>query len=148
MSVEFLPTFMRFVYEIVNADRALAVDMELNMVGAVACGEDDIEDYMTKSLRQALDSGEPVATDNYSLTMSPADIPGTNQILPALRYLVVIPLAGVGAVYVDLLIRKGIIHKDVVERLEAVAHSVVEKQAFAFTESDLSTEYKQLLAGT
>lgn len=127
MSTALLTTLMHFTLEKTETERGLAVDTQLNTVAVQGLSEEDIKaqgfigmDVLTEQMK----SGEPIVTNN--LITDPAQAPVTNTSYVDLRMILVLPVAGKGGIYVDLLVSQGIIHNDEVERLNKVIHRVLE----------------------
>jgi hypothetical protein len=146
MSQSVLPNFMRAAYNITAAERAIAVDNEFMIVDIenIELAEAQSENFPGNiCIRDAINSGETVITDSISLRIDPKNAPKTNQVFPTLRAIVVIPVPGRGAVYLDQRIRSGIIiPKDMVAKLTQLAHQIGEDEITIDTMVDL---YKQMV---
>ncbi len=145
MSASFLSNFMRFTLETTGAERGLACDTELEIVDQVNIEQADImSERFTgiETMRRALQSGESVITNNA--VMDPSLAPVTNTNFSNLRVIVVIPLVGYGAVYVDQSIRQGIIAKEVVDKLTILGNHILENGQTDVDELELSNLYQQM----
>jgi hypothetical protein len=149
MSQSVLPNFMRAAYNITAAERAIAVDNEFMIVDIenIELAEAQSENFPGNiCIRDAINSGETVITDSISLRIDPKNAPKTNQVFPTLRAIVVIPVPGRGAVYLDQRIRSGIIiPKDMVAKLTQLAHQIGENPEDEITIDTMVDLYKQMV---
>jgi hypothetical protein len=60
------------------------------------------------------------------MTIDPAKAPVTNQSFPKLRFVLVLPVRGVGAICLDQSLRAGVTTKDKVDRLIHLVNRIVE----------------------
>lgn len=144
MSDLFLLSFMRVAHLVTKAERAFAVDTSLTVAGTVGITPEQIEAAYLKCIQDALNRGEPIITDNYTLTVEPAKAPVTNQSFPQLRAVFFIPLAGHGAICLDQRIQRGIIAKDKVDRLMELGRRAVAAEHTASSEDELLALYNQM----
>lgn len=122
MSARFLGEFMQFALSKTQAERALAYDRDLNIVGNVRFSSAEVLDQNFKGpeyAQKAIQKGEIVITNNAII--NPEQAPSTNTNFSNLRIIVVIPAANLGAIYLDRPIRRGVIPRDVVAKLEKTA---------------------------
>lgn len=118
MSADFLSNFMRAALHISGAERGVACNAEPAIVDLHNIEQADVLSDQFNGLeivRQALAAGEPIITNNAVNNLRQAPVTNTNY--SNLRVIVVIPLAPLGAVYLDQPIRKGIFPKELVARL-------------------------------
>ncbi|NWG16321.1 MAG: hypothetical protein HXY41_06765 [Chloroflexi bacterium] len=144
MNATFLSNFMRLALQKTGADRAMATDGNLSIVATINLEQADLLSSQfagIEAIRQALDEGEPIITNNA--VMDPTRAPVTNTNFSNLRVVVVIPVEEYGAVYLDQHIRKGVIPKEVVNRLWMVAGWVVNKQQMDIGPDELEAVYEQ-----
>jgi hypothetical protein len=144
MSSTLLSNFMRLALEKTGAERALVTDNNLAIVDTVNLEQADImaETFLgIEIIRQALDAGEAIITNNAVSSVSNA--PLTNTSFSNLRVVVVIPIAELGAVYLDQPIRGGIIPKETVDRLMAVGMFIADDESER-TEAELSQLYQEV----
>ncbi len=135
---------MRLALQKTGADRAMATDGNLSIVATINLEQADLLSSQfagIEAIRQALDEGEPIITNNA--VMDPTRAPVTNTNFSNLRVVVVIPVEEYGAVYLDQHIRKGVIPKEVVNRLWMVAGWVVNKQQMDIGPDELEAVYEQ-----
>jgi hypothetical protein len=135
---------MRLALEKTGAERALVTDNELAIVDMVNLEQADImSETFTgiEIMRQALETGEAIITNNAVSSVSNA--PLTNTSFSNLRVVVVIPIAEVGAVYLDQPIRSGIIPKETIDRLVAVGLFIADDENER-SETELSQLYQQV----
>jgi hypothetical protein len=145
MSNTLLSNFMRLALQKTRAERALAADNELAIIDMVNLEQADImnETFLgIETIRQALDSGEPIITNNAVTSVTNAPLTNTN--FSNLRVVVVIPVADYGAIYLDQPIRSGIIPKDTIDRLMAVGQHIAEDGRVDLNETELSELYQQI----
>lgn len=146
MTAQFLSTFMRLAQQKTGADRALACDAAFNVVDSVRVQAADLSmgDFDGfDALRQALDTGEALITNN--LIRDPAQAPITNTSFGNLRIVVIIPILNVGAIYLDQPVRNGVIAQKTVERLMLLAEKTARKEEWEVSESVLSERYEQMV---
>ncbi len=125
---EFLLNYMRVAFDVTKAERAFAVDTELTVLGTIKISQEEIEPPYFKSIRQALNDDQAVITDNYTMTIDPAKAPITNQSFPKLRFVVILPVKGIGAVCLDQSLRAGVTTKDKVDRLTQFMEQIIEAE--------------------
>lgn len=145
MSASFLSNFMRFSLQTTGAERGLACELDLSIVDQMNIEQVDIlsESFTGfESMRRALQNGVPIITNNA--VMDPALAPVTNTNFSNLRVVVVIPIVNCGAVYLDQSIRRGIIAKDVVEKLAVLGNQALENGYLEITEGELGEMYQQM----
>jgi hypothetical protein len=145
MSTTFLSNFMRLARDITGAERAMATDGDLSILATVNLEQADVMSPQFNGIeiiRQALDDGEPIITNNA--VIDPRRAPVTNTNFSNLRVVVVIPVEEYGAVYLDQHIRRGVIPKDVVDRLWLLAERVADSGKMERTEDELHTLYQQM----
>ncbi|MBZ0280891.1 MAG: hypothetical protein K8L97_09125 [Anaerolineae bacterium] len=142
MSASFLSNFMRVALEITGAERAVACNSEAAIVDLHNIEQVDVLAEAFTGLdivRQVLRTGEPVITNNAVSNLHNAPVTNTN--FSNLRVIVVIPIPGVGAVYLDQPIRKGVIAKEVVDRLKGLGQESIQAN---HTEAELLALYRQM----
>jgi hypothetical protein len=144
MSETFLLNLMRVAQEVTKAERAFAVDTGLTVLGTINVAPEHIEAAYLKGIKKALGDGEPVITDNYTMSIDPTRAPKTNQSYPELRAVVIIPIVDLGAICLDQKLRGGIITKEKVDRLMRLAVDVIRHQQTEMSEAELNKRYKEL----
>jgi hypothetical protein len=145
MSASFLSNFMRFALQKTGAERGLACDLELSIVAQVNIEQADImSEKFTgiETMRRALENGESIITNNA--VMDPSLAPVTNTNFSNLRVVVVIPLLNFGAIYLDQSIRRGIIAKEVVQKLTTLGNYALENGHTEISETELGELYQQM----
>ena len=121
MSETFLSNFMTAARLISGAERGMAVDTTLHVVNMVNVSKSDTAptssfcDFAMENLQEAMATGEPIFTNTEITDISQA--PTTNVNLGNIRFVVAMPVADYGAVYLDQRIRTGIIHRFTIEKL-------------------------------
>lgn len=147
MPASFLTTFMEFARDITGAERSLAMDADLNIVGRI-----DISPELLKQqsfimmarqiIKQSLRLKSGVLTNN--LFQDPSDAPTTNTNFSNLRVVVAIPIIDHGGIYLDQHIRQGVIAREDIDRLTAFAGYLVESNRTDITAEELSQLYDAL----
>lgn len=143
MSSTILEQFLFAARSITGAERGLVVDNDMhilqtaNLDPAVAAAEDFIA-YTTQILRDAIQRGEPIVTNN--VITDPSKAPTTNTNFANLRVVVAIPVVGQGAVYLEKHIQKGVIDRDTVSKLMRLASEAIKDQQ-DHSESSLVEKY-------
>jgi hypothetical protein len=145
MSAAFLVNLMRIALHTTGAERALAVDSQMGVVDTINLDQTDINSEKFtgfESIREALAKGAPIITNNAVMDASRA--PVTNTSFSNLRVVVVIPVEGLGAIYLDQPIRRGMIAKEIVNRLMVLGQQAVHDGQIAASESDLQALYGRI----
>ena len=144
MSETFLSNLMRIACDSTKAERAFAVNNEFTVVGTINITPEQVEPPYIKSIRQAMSDGRPVITDNYTMTIDPSKAPVTNQSFPKLRFVVIIPVPGMGAICMDQSLRAGVTSKDKVDRLDRFMHQILDRQQTDLDEDELLDLYNAM----
>ena len=148
MSKIFLENFLSAAKSITNADRGLAVDIQLQPVAMINLSQDDVDDpafsdCAMQTLRRAIDSGEVVITNNL-ITDNPSLAPETNTKLSGLRFVLGIPIRDTGAIYLDQRVRFGVIPQTTVDNLLRLVTHIQDNQLEDNTPDALCVIYEQL----
>jgi hypothetical protein len=101
MSETFLLNLLRVANDVTKAERAFAVNQDLTVIGTLNITPEQIEASYLKRVQQSMTDGSPVITDNYSMSIDPSKAPVTNKSFPKLRFVLVLPVAGIGAICLD-----------------------------------------------
>ena len=144
MSNTLLLNFMRVAHDVTKAERAFAVDQNLTVIGTLNIAPEEIEAPYLTYVRQVMSSDKPIITDNYTMTIDPSKAPVTNQSFPKLRFVVMLPVPGYGAVCLDQTLRGGVTSKDKVDRLGKTVHHVLNQQDTDVNEDYLMSIYNSL----
>ena len=145
MSETFLSNFMHVALDITGAERALVVNPELTIVDMVNLEQSDVlaDNFIGMDvIQRALQSGESIVTNNAVSDGSHA--PNTNTNFSNLRLVVVIPAGGHGAVYLDQLMRKGVIPKDRVNRLMELGEQIAKNGELELSADEMGERYQQM----
>jgi hypothetical protein len=145
MSETFLSNFMHVALDITGAERALAVDPDLTIVDMINLEQADVLDdnfIGIDVIQRALQSGEAIVTNNAVSDVTHA--PNTNTNFSNLRLVVVIPVGGYGAIYLDQLMRKGVIPKDRVNRLMELGEQIAESGELELSADEIGERYQQM----
>ncbi len=124
MSINFLIQFVEVARRVSGAERAFAVTPDLQVcaysqMDEAALSQTKFREFALEAVRSAYQQNQPLFTNNLIQDMAQA--PTTNTNLAEMRFVVALPIAGVGAIYLDQPIRQGVIARDKVERLHAFA---------------------------
>ena len=137
-----LASFMQIAIQQTGADRAMVCDTQLSIVGSVNLEQADIlSERLTDVVQKAITSGQPVITNNA--VRDAADAPHTKTNFDNLRGVVVIPVVGIGALYLDRPLKQGIIAKNTVNRLMKVAEQAAKSDQAETTADKLGELYQQ-----
>lgn len=147
MSDHLLSKLMRVAKQITRAERAMAVDVELNVLDTLnieptVLNSAHFHEVATASLRRAIDRNESIITNN--IITDPAQAPVTNTNFTDLRVVVVLPVLEHGAVYLDQHIRYGIIPRQTIDKLMRLVKEVLESESADQNEEDLTAMYQQM----
>lgn len=145
MSATFLSNFMRLAQHETGAERAMAADGDLSILATLNLEQADLMSPQFNGIeviRQALDDGEPIITNNA--VIDPRRAPVTNTNFSNLRVVVVIPVEEYGAIYLDQHIRRGVIPKELVNRLWLLAGHVVDSGEMERSLDELQALYQQI----
>ncbi len=145
MNTSLLANLMQLAVQQTGADRAMVCDTQLAIVGSINLNQSDIlSEHLTDVVQKAITSGQPVISNNA--VRDAANAPHTKTSFDNLRGVVVIPVAGVGALYLDRPLKQGIIAKNTVMRLMKVGEEAA-KSDQAETTADKLGELFQQTAG-
>ena len=142
MSDTFLLNLMRVASDITNAERAFAVNLELSVIGTLNIAPEQIEAPYMKCVQQAISEGNPIITDNYSLSIDPSKAPVTNKSFPKLRFVLALPVKEHGAICLDQSLRGGVTTKEKVERLKIFVQNLLDNQQTNLDEEQLAELYQ------
>jgi len=139
MSEAFLREWMEMARRVSGAERACAATPDLRIYALSALDESALKapsfaEFVTETLRSALRQGQPVFTNNLIRDMAQA--PTTNTNLSDMRFVVAIPLAEVGVIYLDQPIRMGVISRELVHKLHAFGLRAVADEALSSASSE------------
>ena len=144
MSDKFLSRLMYFAYRTTGTQRAMAVNDKGDVVASENLTEQvkDPEFSGFKNIEQAYAAGEvPHITNN--MILDPDLAPNTNTNFANLHLVVVFPFEGIGAVYIDQHVRKGVVSTQVVERIMRMATELVESGRLNVSEDEMATLYEE-----
>jgi hypothetical protein len=143
MNPSFLTSLMQVALQQTGADRAMVCDTNMAIVASVKLEPEDIlSEQLTDFLRKAMETGEPVVTNNA--VKEPTQAPNTKTNYDNLRGVVVIPVSGHGALYLDRPLKQGIIAKSVVNKLVKLARQTAQNTQTETTESSLQELFQQI----
>jgi hypothetical protein len=145
-AADFLTTFMTFALNASGAERGMAVDGDLNVIGLHNLAQAEVEAPIFsgfENIRQAYERNErPHITNNQIL--DPTEAPKTNTNFANLRLVVVFPFDDLGSVYMDQHVSTGAPAKNQIERLMRVAVAVIDSGDLNVSVADLQTIYARL----
>jgi hypothetical protein len=139
-----LSNFMRLAVQKTGAERALALDQDLAIIASYEINQSGLLDSSfvgIEAARQALDTGEVVITNNVS---KDAASPTTNTTFRDLRFIVVIPVGELGAVYLDQSMRLGAIPRAPVQNLSGLASLIAAQQESALSPDQIAALYETM----
>ncbi|MEZ4668837.1 MAG: hypothetical protein R3E39_13090 [Anaerolineae bacterium] len=143
MNASLLTNLMQLAMQQTGADRAVACDNNLAVIAAVNLDQEELlAEQLTNLLRVAIAKGEAVVANNA--VKEAADAPHTKTSYDNLRGIVIIPVPGQGAVYLDRPLKQGIIAKSVVNKLVKLARQSAQNNQTEPTESQLKEMYQQI----
>lgn len=142
MNSTLLANLMQLAIQQTGADRAMICDAQLAILGSVNLDQADIlSENLTDVVQKAITSGQPVITNNA--VRDAANAPHTKTSFDNLRGVVVIPVSGLGALYLDRPLKQGIISKTTVDRLMKVGQLATTTGQPEATAAHLGNLYKQ-----
>ncbi|MGB1285740.1 MAG: hypothetical protein ACPG7F_04325 [Aggregatilineales bacterium] len=145
MSQKFLDTVMQFASTITDAERSLAVDLDLNIQGMINLDKETVReesfiDLASATLHQAISKNEAIITNN--VVTDPTKAPTTNTNFSNLRVIVAIPVREIGAVYVDQHIREGIIARETTDKIQSIIENALDAGKLDITSDELIAQYE------
>ena len=142
MNTSLLASLMQIAIQQTGADRAMVCDTHLAIIGSVNLEQADIlSEHLTDVVQRAIASGQPVITNNAVRDAANAPLTKTN--FDNLRGVVVIPVVGIGALYLDRPLKQGIIAKNTISRLMKVAEQAAKDGQTETTAAKLGELYQQ-----
>ncbi len=129
MSTTFLENLLDALKKITHCERGLAVDENFELVKAINLADNEIQsdafnEFASQCLQDAVDLGEPVLANNIITDLSEA--PETNTNFSDLRVIIALPVKGHGAIYLDQHIGRGVIPKQMLDRLMALIEELLQ----------------------
>lgn len=143
MSSSFVINFLHMAHAVTDAERGMAFDEALVLqseTAGVPAGH--IDDDIASIMREALDKGEPVLSNN--MIRDPQDAPTTNVHLGGLRMILAVPLRGHGAIYLDKPIKQGVFERDTVARLMTLVSGLLQENATDLSSDAMRERYDNL----
>ncbi len=147
MNEAFLSKLLRVARQVTMAERGMAVNTELAVLERVNIDQTTLQDrafmnFANLWLQRAIDEEQTIITNNIITDVSQA--PTTNTNFSNLRVAVVIPVRGVGAVYLDQHIRHGVIPRDIIDRLTQMVNQVQDSGNEEISEEQMLEQYERL----
>jgi len=144
MSTDFLTNLLYLAQHVTEAERGMAVDLQMTVAAAIALDDATLQSetftsVAHSSIRAAWQQTEPVHSNN--LFKDPSDAPRTNTSFANLRMVVAIPVPDAGAIYLDQHIRQGVIVRDDVDRLFAFAARLAREGQTDLSREDMFNLY-------
>ena len=145
MSSEFLKNYLQFAHANTNTERGLAIDSDMvvcSMIGLTKehIADDDFNELATQIMYKALQEQTSVISNN--IITDPGDAPVTNTNFRDLRIVVAFPVGDHGVVYLDQLLRRGVITSTKLNRLMAFAKHCIDNGQLDATADELATLYE------
>lgn len=147
MSVNVLARMVRFAIGETRVDRAYAFDTEGKLVehavlDSQITAEPDISEYMHSLVKRALTNGQLVLSNNTFI--DPTDAPNTNTSIKNLRIYVVLPIRGIGALFLDQPIGSGIVPRPTIDRMYAMCQRIANQESpGTLNDADLKAFYTE-----
>jgi len=147
MDENFLENLLGAVIDLTTTERGLAVDSDLavqkarNIDSALLESEEFME-FTNGCLREALDSGDTVFTNNVITDLS--DAPTTNTNFSNLRVIVALPIETKGAIYIDQHIKNGVIHKEIIAKIERLIDELLPVSDQPMSKDEMVKRFKAL----
>lgn len=147
MSDEFMVKFLRVAKAITAMERGMVVNDDLDLVDALDLPQAILDSpsfsrLATAQIQRALESGIPVITNN--IITDPSQAPVTNTGFSDLRVVVIFPLKGHGALYLDQHIRHGIIQRDIIDKVMSLGAYLLDNGLEDSTEREMIDLYQQI----
>jgi hypothetical protein len=148
MSSKYLSSCLQIAYEATGAERGLALNSDGDVVDqvnidAALLQEAKFVELYKHCIAEAGDKGEPLIT-NSAIT-DPSQVPNTNTVLKNMRVIIVIPVKGLGSIYLDDTIRHGVVRREIVEALSKAFQAVPESDQETVSAEKLKEIYEELL---
>jgi len=143
-STTILTNFMGLCVQKTGAERALALDHDLAIVASYQLNQSGVLDSNfigIEAARQALDSSEVVITNNVA---KDAASPTTNTTFRDLRFIVVIPVGELGAIYLDQSMRLGAIPRAAVLNLSGLAAVIASQYESTLSPDEIEALYEAM----
>ncbi len=149
MSADFVAKILHVTLNITGADRGLAVTPDLQLIEAINLTQETIDNPAFRTLaedtlRQSLEAGEPVITNN--MVTNPENAPVTNTTFSELRAIVTFPVGKLGAVYLDQRLRYGIIDRNTLDTVITFIEHILDYNRQGLSEAELIALYRQINA--
>lgn len=147
MDEKFLENLLFAAKKITQAERGMVVNNTLDVLKSINLEQavmqsSDFSELANRCLRQAMDGGEAIITNN--IITDPSEAPTTNTNFADLRVVVAFPIGIIGAVYLDKPIRDGVIPKKTTEKLmRLVEHALLQDQQ-EHSDEELMALYEQI----
>ena len=146
---DFLTSFLKLAVTLTEAGRGFVVDTGEAVVAKHQLDEavmqsEDFRSLAYTTMQQAQQQGTAIITNN--IITDPNDAPNTNTSFANLRMVVAFPVFDQGVVYLDKLIRHGIIESSDLDNLVAFARRIVDEGKTHFDYDELHQHYQQVVA--
>jgi len=147
MNEQFLQNLLQMAKQVTEAERGMAVNQNLDVLNAINLEQsmmqsNEFSEFANICLRQAIDTGEAVITNN--IITDPSQAPTTNTNFADLRVIIALPVIESGAVYLDKPIRDGVIPKKTTEKLMKLISHVLENGYENSNNAELVEIFEQL----
>ena len=147
MHEQFLQNLLQAARQVTQAERGMAVNQDLDVLKAINLEQSvmqssDFSELANNCLRQAIETGEAVITNN--VITDPSEAPTTNTNFADLRVIIALPVAESGAVYLDKPIRDGVIPKKTTEKLMDLVNYSLANGREDSSDSELVEIFEQL----
>jgi hypothetical protein len=143
-NMDFMKHLMHFALTVSDAERAVAFDAENRVLAYENISEEDI--YAPtfsgfQNVAQALAANEqPHITNN--MILEPNLAPTTNTNFANLRLVVVFPLGEYGSVYIDQHVRRGVVDKARVHRIQTLMSMWIASGSTDLVQADMIAAFE------
>lgn len=144
MNDQFLKRFLNFAFEVTRAERGFSVNNQLQLVDKINAEESFVtqDGFVGKLLKQALDTSQPILTNN--MITDPSQAPTTNTNFSNLRVVVVLPIPNHGIIYLDQKIKTGIFTREVLRKLQGTLEKITVDQQANISEAEMREIYEKV----
>ena len=147
MDENFLENLLGAVIDLTTTERGLAVDSDLAVqkarnIDSTLLESEEFMEFTNGCLREALDSGDTVFTNNVITDLS--DAPTTNTTFSNLRVIVALPIETKGAIYIDQHIKNGVIHKEIIAKIERLIDELLPVSDQPMSKDEMVKRFKAL----
>ncbi len=147
MSDNVLTRMVRFAIGETRVDRVYGFDrdgalVEHAVLDSQSTTPPEVSEYMHSLVRRALSSGQLVLSNNTFI--DPTEAPSTNTSIKNLRIYVVLPIRGIGVLFLDQPIGSGVVPRPTIDRMYALCQRIADRDAVdSLTDADIKALYSE-----